>query len=115
MPEHDWRSCANRHLLAHVMKQAGRKIYYVHPSDTVRMGPSTKPHPLTVELTNILLKHAHCWSLDMAEWPSGHPSAAEQRAAWEKSMEQADRECRMARDEWQKAQGVPHNELSALL
>ena len=94
----DWKACANRHLLAHVMKQAGRKIHYCHASDTVRMGPAKKPHPLTVDLTNTLLKYAHCWSLDMAEWPGGHPTASEQRATWELAMERADRECRKLRD-----------------
>ncbi|MBA0084677.1 MAG: hypothetical protein HRJ53_06760 [Acidobacteria bacterium Pan2503] len=97
MKEPDWKACANRHLLAHVMKQAGRKTYYVHPVDCMRMGPAREPHPLTVELTNTLLKYAHCWALDMADWPGGPPNAAEQREAWTRAMEDADRECRKIR------------------
>lgn len=94
----DWRSCANRHLLAHVLNQARKGIYYCHPDDTAR-GPSNFPHPLTVKLSQVLTAHAHCWSLDMADWPSGPPTAAEQREAWGKAMEDADKECRKVRDQ----------------
>lgn len=96
----DWQSCANRHLLAHLMKQGGKRVYYCHPDDTRRMGPAPTPHPLTVKLSEIIRSHAHCWALDMADWPGGPPTAQEQRASWERAMEAMDRECRQAREGW---------------
>lgn len=97
------------------MKQANRKVYYCHPSDTVRMGGVSNPHPLTVALTDCLLRHAHCWALDMTDWPGGRPSAQEQRISWERAMEDADKECRKIKDAAKKAEEVPINPLSQLL
>ena len=95
-PERDWQACAGRHLLAHILKAAKRGHYYCHPSDTAR--PYRTPrHPESFELARILRSYAHCWALDMAEWPGAPPSAAEQREAWAKAMECAERECRAAR------------------
>lgn len=94
----DWEACANRHLLAHILRRAHRRVYYCAPIDTLR-GASPFPAPLSLELAGILKAHAHCWALDMAEWPHYPPTAAEQRVAWEKAMEDADRECRKVREE----------------
>lgn len=94
----DWRSAANRHLLAFIRQQAGHRIYYSHESDTARMGVAKRPHPLSVEMARILRTHAHSWALTMSEWSGDPPSAAEQREAWTLAMELADRDCRAARE-----------------
>ena len=108
----DWESCANRHLLAHILKGARTKSYYCDPVDTAR-GASSSPAQLSIEISRILKSWAHCWALDMAEWPSGPPTAQEQRAAWEYAMQKADEECRKAKSSCEF--GLPEdliNELS---
>lgn len=98
----DWDSCANRHLLAHILKAGNRKKYYCHPSDAVYRVKKTQYHPLTVEVARVLRAHAHCWALDMADnkYP---PPAPEQRAAWVKAMEQADAEIQKLKDQEEDA------------
>ena len=114
----DWQAAARRHLLAHILKAGARKSYYCAPGETARSAVS-RPHPLTVELAKILLAHAVCWAHDMEDWPGAPPSAAEQRAAWIKAMECAEREWHKARARGDgvnsSAPETPVNPLSQLL
>ena len=92
----DWDACANRHLLAHIIRQSSRRVFYCHPSDIARPFFTPK-HPLSHALARILRSHAHCWGLDMADLRPA-PTASEQRASFEKAMELADKECRKSRE-----------------
>lgn len=93
----DWIARSRLLLLGHIFKQARLGVHYVALED--RVGGPKKinfPSDLAVQLSKILLCHAHAWALDMHDWQN--PSAAEQRESWAKAMECADKECEEARD-----------------
>ena len=93
----DWDACANRHLLAHILKGASRKNYYCHPIDTQR-GATSTPTAESIEMAKILRSYAHCWALDMEAWPTYPPTASEQRLSWEYAMQMADKDCKKLRE-----------------
>ena len=102
----DWDHCANRHLLAYIIKQTARdNARYLAPEDVGR-GATSSPAPLSKKLALILRAHAHCWALDMADL--GNPPLAVQRKAFDRAMAEAELEVKKARE-------TPINELSELL
>jgi hypothetical protein len=107
----DWDACAGRHLLAHIMKAATRKHYYCAPEDTAR-GASSSPAAVSIRQAAILRSYAHCWALDMADWPTYPPTAAEQREAWGKAMQLADRDCKKAVENSVPPREIPDDALS---
>ena len=75
-----WARCANRHLLAYVMRQASQRIYYA-------------PDP-----TRILVKYKNAWAQDMRdEAVNGEVLVERQKLTWSQCMERAETEIAKAR------------------
>lgn len=106
LPPHDdrvwdqWDIAGNKHLLAHIARQAEKGIHYCSRADMefpgVWRGKDWRADGQSRLLTGYLVAYKNAWVRDMRE--AMFPTEAQQRAAWADCMARADAEVNACRE-----------------
>lgn len=93
-----WLIAANKHLLAHIARQAAAGIHYASVRDR-NVYPRLKDYKADAEttaLTGVLVDYKNAWARDMREW-DGLPAVEDQKRTWAECMARADAQINVLR------------------